>query len=145
MFITTSYGRNAILSWGIIKFRGDNFRSWSAKIVQVFGNVISCNLFYLQNEIWLYYPYLLFCWWEILETWLYYPIFFYFVEDVNSWIRGTHEFHENWTFAESNDSTVYVSESNHGSFLNLEIWCQIVQAYDVNAFNVAKVLIDHFK
>lgn len=72
-------------------------------------------------------------------------LFYYFVEDVNSWIRGTHEFHENWTFAESNDSTVYVSESNHGSFLNLEIWCQIVQAYDVNAFNVAKVLIDHFK
>jgi hypothetical protein len=20
-----------------------------------------------------------------------------FVEDVNSWVRGTHEFHENWT------------------------------------------------
>lgn len=144
MFITTSYGRNAILSWGVIKFRGDNFRSLSAKVVQVFGNVISCNLFYLQNEIWLYYPNLFFV---RGKSWKHDSItlFYYFVEDVNSWIKGTHEFHENWTFAESNDSTVYVSESNHGSFLNLEIWCQIVQAYDVNAFNVAKVLIDHLK
>ena len=30
----------------------------------------------------------------------------YFVEDVNSWKWGTHEFHENWTTTNSNDSTV---------------------------------------
>ena len=33
---------------------------------------------------------------------------YYFVEDVNSWMRGTHEFHENWATTNSNDSTVHV-------------------------------------
>ena len=32
---------------------------------------------------------------------------YYFVEDVNSWMRGTHEFHENWATTNSNDSTVH--------------------------------------
>ena len=31
-----------------------------------------------------------------------------FVEDVNSWMRGTHEFHENWATTNSNDSTVCI-------------------------------------
>ena len=30
-----------------------------------------------------------------------------FVEDVNSWMRGTHEFHENWATTNCNDSTVF--------------------------------------
>ena len=36
---------------------------------------------------------------------------YYYVEDVNSWMRGTHEFHENWATTNTNDSTVYRSRS----------------------------------
>ena len=31
-----------------------------------------------------------------------------FVEDVNSWMRGTHEFHKNRATTNPNDSTVFV-------------------------------------
>lgn len=32
------------------------------------------------------------------------------MEDVNSWMIGTHEFLENWATMTSNDSTVFISE-----------------------------------
>ena len=31
-----------------------------------------------------------------------------FIEDVNLWMRGTHEFHENWATTNSNDSIVNI-------------------------------------
>jgi hypothetical protein len=43
-----------------------------------------------------------------------------FVEDVNSYVRGTHEFHENWATTNSNDFTVSYLEMgvlSEGSWL----------------------------
>ena len=60
---------------------------------------------------------------EILTSYCY-------VEDVNSWMRGTHEFHENWATANSNDSTVFHTFHVYGEWVT-KTWmvCAIYDLY----------------
>ena len=47
---------------------------------------------------------------------------YYFVEDANSWMRGTHEFHENLATMNSNDSTVFFNR-RHTLILEGQDFC----------------------
>lgn len=90
---TKFISRNSYNYCGIIEIRMGQC-SWLASLLQAYGDVVSCILLYLQKEIWLFNPNL------------------FLLEDVYSWVKGTHEFYENWTTKKSNDSTVFKTVSS---------------------------------
>lgn len=73
----------------IIKFRGIQF-SWIVGFLLIHKDVIS----------WMH------AWVFSFSRKIYSCIISFFVEDVNSWVKAIHEYHENWVIANSNDFTV---------------------------------------
>lgn len=52
-----------------------------------------------------------------------------FMENVNSWVRGTLELHKNWTTTTSNDSTVYMLQLCFISCENPYCNCNLCESF----------------